>query len=185
MSSLYTRRDVLKAATCAFSFSFTSAYLGGCSKNVSIEPKIVSIQYNDSDAFFDEFLSELDKGSTVKVKFDKGERLTKDSKLFQLMKDENRVLDRTELFKSLQEMDTTDEGRKELAQILDPNLLNHDQIHASTELPSGEICEPGTILLIAVILLVAGVVTNEIASGRRIKRVSLGPCEIEFEPVSS
>jgi len=152
---------------------------------------VKELGYSESEAFFEEFNKAMAAGNTVRVKFDGTTKLTEDSELFKAMMSQKHVQNYQELVQSLQEMDTAD-GRKTISTIFDDSLLEHDELSKQLELPSGEVVEPGTVMLVLIIILATvstGIVVNHIIFYGPIKVLVIptpvGPATIEFQPVEA
>ena len=143
----------------------------------------MTLEYDDSGRFYEDFNRALDAAQKVQVHFGGTNKMTRESKLFKALQERLDKNDFEEFVQAIRSNDT-EEGRKQLSAIFDPSLLEHETTTSPITTPNGEVIDPGTIMLVLVIFL-CGLATVEVARGRRIKAIILpGGTSIAFEPVA-
>ena len=188
MNVKISRREWVQGISIFGAASIITAVVPGCvrprgqvaidqTQNQGNNPPI-ELNYAETDEFIGELNAAIETGRSVSVIFDGTVRMQQDSPLFAFLAADANIRNRDEFVQTLHAQDT-DVGRKALGLMLDESLLDHRQAGISRELPSGEIIEPTTLVLVCLSLLIvasATVATTQI--------VLHGPVELSYEAKS-
>jgi len=159
----------------------------GDAKNELVKTDLV---YDDSRDFIRQMNMGLESGNTVKVVSDGSAKVRRESAFYKFITGDRNIQNRSELAAEIHKMDTT-EGRAQLAQVFDDELLSHQNANIRHKLPNGEVIEPTTVVLILVasfLVVGSGLVALQIISHGPIRAeivVAFGDIRalFRFEPV--
>jgi hypothetical protein len=151
----------------------------------------ISLTFSETNEFYNELTKALGQKRNVILKFDGEHRVGESSKF--LTEFIGHATNWDELLKEIRQKDTQ-AGRKELQRAFAAELLNHEALkdesripNGDVKLPSGEVIEPATVMLVLGILLIlaaTSVAHAESARGRSYRittRVSKTGIELHFQ----
>ena len=126
----------------------------------------ISLVFRESKEFYEDLDDALAKSDKVVVAFDGTDRIGRDSPMLKeyLASSSNAQ----EIYDIVTRKDT-EVGRDELKMAFQEELLEHQEARTGLKTPNGEVIEPGTVLLILGIILIAAtasVAHAESARGR-------------------
>lgn len=171
-----SRRTFLQAALAAGAAGVVGSF-PSCSSSSQPSGPLV-LEFEDTPAFYNRLTGSLNAGTPVEVAFAK-HTISRDSRMFALL---GKTTNADSVWKSIRELDT-EKGRSVLRTALSPELLEHQVVSPDQSKASNNVVEPGTLLLVAVILLILSMTTVATADV-----VLHGPVSAdltwEFEPPS-
>lgn len=155
MKNDITRRDAFRRLGQVVGLTFFYPFFSGCEPEAtppdSSSPKVspLALTFEENDRFYDDIRRQLEEGGEVIVEFsDSEEILRKDSRFLTILQE---AANRPALQKELHKLDTAD-GRRLLRGVFDAELVEWETVTRETHL-GNDVVEPGTILLVAVVLL--------------------------------
>ncbi len=147
----------------------------------------MSLTFSETEAFYDQLSKAIESKQNFVLTFDGKHRVGENSKL--LTEFIGKATNWEELWKEFKEKDT-EAGRRELERVFTAELLNHKALkddsrvpNGEVKLPSGEVIEPTTVILVLGIILIlaaTSVAHAESARGRRY-RIAIREPKTGFE----
>jgi hypothetical protein len=134
-----------------------------------------SLIFDDSQDFYQRLVDSLNGGKPVDVLFDRV-KVTRDSRLIEFL---GKAGNSRKLWERIRDSDT-EEGRAALRTALAPELLEREAVNLGQAKASNNVVDPGTILLVAVILLILSAGT--VGTIEALKRPVTVKLELGFEP---
>jgi hypothetical protein len=156
MSELLLRRALLKRLGVGGLSLAAPALFSGCPgrqnrKSVPLDP--IDLPYAESPDFNQRFNSAIRERRLVNVVFDGTVRIRRVSPFFQMLAHDPNLRNRDALIEVFNLSDT-DPGRERLRIAFEDDLLRHDRAERRRALPSGNVIEPTTVVLVVVSLLI-------------------------------